>query len=150
MSFFETLFGGTDDSSQKQQEAANRRAKKFFEKEGRRTRGQARSLFNRAQKDRRRGFQGALGVLEQTIPQQVGAFQEGNVGAQETLLAGLPQIRNAILGAPIDLSGLRSRQVQFDPSFTSQRLPAKAKKKPQRHIIEDIIRQQLLGSGGNI
>lgn len=146
MSFKEFLFGGTDASAQNEQIAANRRAQDFFENEARRTRGQSRSLFNRGQRARRRGFQRSLDVLGESVPQQVGAFQEGNVGAQDTLLAGLPQIQSAILGAPIDLSGLRSRQVQFDPSFTQQRLPGRVQKKPtgfqsSGSLIGDIIKQ---------
>ena len=62
------------------------------------------AAFPKAQEARRQGFQGALDVFGQSIPQQLQAFQGGNVGAQQALLGGLPQQQNAILGLPTDLS----------------------------------------------
>ena len=70
------------------------------------------------------GFQGALNVFGQALPQQAQAFQGGNVAAQQQLLAGLPQIQNAILGGNVDLSGLQPFQAQqptFD--FAQQQIP---------------------------
>ena len=141
MSFFETLFGGTDTSAQDEQIRENRRARQFVREEGKRSRSDAKRLFSRARTDRRRGFQGALDILGQSVPQQVGSFQAGNVGAQEALLAGLPQIRNAILGAPTDLSGLTPTRLDFDPSFANVRLPRGAGSKGPQQTPPPVIRE---------
>lgn len=70
------------------------------------------------------GFQGGLDVFGQSAPAQMDVFQQGNLGAQQALLAGLPQMQNAILGGNVDLSGLQPFQVQQpDLSFLQQTLP---------------------------
>ncbi len=84
---------------------------------------QAETLFELSGKNRTTGAQRSLEILGQTIPQQLSAFQQGNVGAQEQLLAGLPQVQNALLGLPVDLSGLQPRQIPVDASFAQQQLP---------------------------
>lgn len=81
-------------------------------------------LFPAAQQNAQAGFQGAMDVFGQTLPQQAQAVQGGNVAAQQQILAGLPQIQNAILGGRIDLSGLQPTQLQQpDFSFAQQQLP---------------------------
>ncbi len=77
-----------------------------------------------AQQQANLGFQGGLNVFGQSAPAQMDVFQQGNLGAQQQLLAGLPQIQNAILGGNVDLSGLQPFQVQQpDLSFLQQTLP---------------------------
>ena len=77
-----------------------------------------------AERNRLLGTQAALDVFGQTIPQQFGTFQAGNVGAQGALLAGLPQFQSAILGLPTDLSGMQPQRLAVDTSFAQQQLPA--------------------------
>jgi hypothetical protein len=69
-----------------------------------------------SQENAQRGYQGALDVFNQALPQQAGVFQAGNVAAQNQLLAGMPQYQNAILGAPVDYSQFQATQLQ-QPSF---------------------------------
>lgn len=77
-----------------------------------------------AQQQANQGFQGALDVFGQSNPAQMDVFQQGNLGAQQALIAGLPQIQNAILGGNVDLSGLQPFQIQQpDMSFMQQTLP---------------------------
>ena len=47
-------------------------------------------------------------------------FQQGNIGAQETITTGLPQQINAILGQEIDLSGLQAKGLPTDMSFLTE------------------------------
>ena len=61
-------------------------------------------LFSDAQNSRRAGIGAGLDLVRQNFPQQLNAFQQGNMGAQQQLINALPQIQNAILGAPIDLN----------------------------------------------
>ena len=96
--------------------------------ETRRAADEARSdlfkLFPAAQQSVGLGFQGALDVFGQSLPAQVDVFQQGNVGAQQQLLAGLPLFQNAILGGNIDFSQLQPTQIQTpDLSFFQQQLP---------------------------
>jgi len=81
-------------------------------------------LFPAAQQNAQQGFQGALDVFGQSIPAQTGVFQQGNVAAQNQILAGLPQMQNAILGGQVDYSALQPTQLQMpDLSFLQQQLP---------------------------
>ena len=118
-----TLFGGTDRSAQKATKQANARTLDFIKQQGQVARQDAIPLFGSAFENRNLGAQAALDVFGQTIPQQFGTFQQGNVGAQQQLLAGLPQFQNAILGLPADLSGLQPQTIDVDTSFAQQQLP---------------------------
>ena len=118
-----TLFGGTDKSAQKATKEANRQTLDFIKQQGQVARQDAIPLFGSAFENRNLGAQAALDVFGQTIPQQFSTFQQGNVGAQNTLLAGLPQFQNAILGLPTDLSGLQPQTIDVDTSFAQQQLP---------------------------
>ena len=81
-------------------------------------------LFPQAQQAGQAGFQGAMNVFNQAINPQMQAFQGGNVAAQNQILAGLPQVQNALLGNPVNLSGLQAYQApQPNLSFMEQKLP---------------------------
>ena len=73
-------------------------------------------LFPAAQQNTQQGYQGAIDVFKQALPQQAGVLQAGNVAAQNQLLAGMPQYQNAILGAPVDYSQFQTTQLE-QPSF---------------------------------
>ena len=79
-------------------------------------RGDLFKLFPAAQQNTQQGYQGALDVFNQALPQQANAFQAGNVAAQNQLLAGMPQYQNAILGAPVDYSQFQATQLE-QPNF---------------------------------
>lgn len=80
-------------------------------------RADATSLFDDAQVSRDIGTLAAADVLTKALEPQVGHLQAGNVAAQEALLSGLPQIQNAILGRPVDLSALQPVRLPVDESF---------------------------------
>lgn len=122
-SVVKSIFGGTDDSAQKAQTRANAKAAEFVKEQAALARGDILNLFPTADINRTLGFQAALDVIGETTPQQLGAFQQGNVGAQQALLSGLPQIQNAILGRPVDLSGLQPQRFDIDTSFAQRQLP---------------------------
>lgn len=103
----------------------NKKASEASERESRKARqateaasGQARadvmSLFPSAQFSAQQGYQNALDMFKRSLPAQTQAFQQGNVGAQQAILAGLPQIQNAILGQQVDYSAFQPRAVDFD------------------------------------
>ena len=74
-------------------------------------RGDALNLSPGMQESRRLGTQAALDVFGQTMPQQMSAFQQGNMAAQ-----------NAILGLPVAPQG-QPFQIGYDPSYMQQQLP---------------------------
>ena len=81
-------------------------------------------LFNAAQGNALSGFQGALDIFGQSVPQQLEAFQGGNVAAQNALLAGLPQQQAAILGQQLNPNALQPTILGgFDPSMFQTQLP---------------------------
>lgn len=118
-----TIFGGTDDSSQKAQKGANKVAKAFIEKQTALARSDANRLFPQAQQRIGAGTQAAIDINAQAVPASLAPFQQGNVQAQQALLAGLPQIQNALLGMPVDMGALQPQQVNYDASFLQQQLP---------------------------
>lgn len=65
------------------------------------------SFFPQAQQSRQMGFDAARGVMSQAYPQMFESFTGGNVGAQQALLAGLPQMQNALMGNKIDYSAMQ-------------------------------------------
>lgn len=123
-----SIFGGGSGGGE--QASVNQEVRGILTADARRAQANAVDLFNTAGQNRNLGFQGALDVFGQAAPQQVSTFQQGNINAQDILLAGFPQFQNAILGGQVDLSGLAPRQVTFDPSFLNQTLPDFAQSSP--------------------
>lgn len=120
----DTFFGGAEKKAAKAQQQGIERGIEATNKATAQARQDVMPLFDRARGDLQQGFQGALDVFAQSLPAQMQAFQGGNVGAQEQLIAGLPLFQNAILGGNIDYSQLQPTQVQTpDLGFFSQTLP---------------------------
>ncbi len=120
----DTIFGHEDDSSQKAQIAQNAAAKDLIERNSIQARKDALDLFPTSDINRNLGLQAAFNIMGGTIPQQFDTIRQGNVGAQQALLAGLPQIQNAIMGKKVDLSGLMPQSIDVDTSFAQQQVPA--------------------------
>lgn len=76
-----------------------------------------RRLFGEATAARRKGFGEAIETIAGSPAKIIEPFQKGNVLAQEQVIRGLPQIQNAILGLPTDLSGFKPRTVGTPESF---------------------------------
>jgi hypothetical protein len=121
---FGSLFGSTDESAQQAQIDANLAATALIQKRAKEAREDVLALGELTQAGQRAGFQSVLDILGQAAPQQFGAFQQGNVGAQQALLAGLPQIQNALLGQPVNLAALQPQTIGFSTDFAQQQLPA--------------------------
>lgn len=120
----DTFFGGAEKKAAKAQQKGIEAGIEATKEATQQARGDLMNLFPAAQQNIQQGFQGALDVFGQSLPAQTNVFQQGNVGAQQALLSGLPQMQNAILGGQIDLSGLQPFQVQQpDLSFFQQQLP---------------------------
>jgi hypothetical protein len=117
------LFGSTDDSSQRLQVDQNARSEEFIRQAAEQSRTDASALFPAAESNANLGFQAALDTIGQYAPQQVGAFQQGNIGAQQTLGQGSQQYENAILGNPVDRSFMQPQRINVDTGYMQQQLP---------------------------
>lgn len=73
--------------------------------------------FPEARETQQQAYADVINLLQGTMPQVLGMGQQGNVNAQNTLLAGLPQYQNAILGQPVDYSGFQPTQLDVDYGF---------------------------------
>ena len=116
-------FGSKDKGAQKRTSALVKEGRQYVVDQAAGGRIDLLDMWPRAEANRNMGYQSALDVFGQTMPQALSTFQQGNVGAQGALLAGLPQIQNAIYGLPTDLSGMQPQAIQYDPSYTQQQLP---------------------------
>jgi len=116
--------GSTGRDAAKAQIKAGEKGQEFVRENIQQARTDAQSLFGQGQEARQQGFQGALDLFSQSLPAQAQAFNQGNVVARQSLLAGLPQFQNAILGGQVDFGALTPRNFQNpDLSFFSQQLP---------------------------
>lgn len=75
------------------------------------------ALFGKAEKSRSKGFGNALDFISGAPARQIAPLQAGNQNAQSTVASGLPQIQNAIMGLPVDFSGLQPKSVGSPESF---------------------------------
>lgn len=118
----DNFFGGAAKDAAKQQTKAIEEASNITQEATEQARGDIMSMFPMAQQNLLAGNTGALDLFSQAMPQQMQATQQGNLNAQQMLLAGLPQMQNALLGNQIDYSGLQAQQ---------QALPSMAFSMPQ-------------------
>lgn len=105
------------------QEQSTGASMRFTREATEQARGDVQRMFPKAQESSRAGFQSALDVFNQSVPQQAQLFQQGNIGAQQALTAGLPQQISALLGGPVDISGIQPVQLQQpDMGYAKQML----------------------------
>lgn len=137
----------TSRNATKKASNAQDRANEMAVKESRRAVAQAKAsavpLFEQGARDAQAGFQGALDIYGQSAPMQAGLFQQGNVGAQNAILAGLPQMQNAILGGNVDLSQMKAFEMQqpnFD--FLNQQTPVIARQQQEQQQAQHQMEQQ--------
>ena len=142
-SVFKSLFGGTDDSAQKGQIRQNQQVLELQAKLAAQARGDIMDIFPGVRQSAQEGFQGALDIYGQSVPQQARLVQEGNIAAQNTLLAGLPQQNAAILGQRLDLSGLAPTRQSYSTDFMQQQLPERTAMPSQETGVAGMTPQQL-------
>ena len=108
-------------------------------------------LFPAAQESRRAGIQAGLDIFNQTIPQQVGAFEQGNLQAQRTVAGALPNRIAALKGTPMNLNSMQPSQpmgmrgIQF-PTQLPQATPFPQMQQPaqQQNQIPPEVQMQLI------
>jgi len=118
-----SIFGGTDKSAQREQIKSNAADKALFARLAEETGANAKALMGTGDDNRNMAFEQVLGLLGGTIPTRLGAFQEGNLGAQKQLIAGMPLLQAAFMGMPIDTSVLQPTSVSYNTDYARQSLP---------------------------
>lgn len=122
-SFVKSIFGGTDRSAQTAQVAQNRDNSALFQNLANTATGNATALYGAADQNRTITLNQILGLLGGTIPQQISARQQGNVGAQQQLIGGLPMIQDAIMGRPVNMASLQPTRINYSTDFARQTAP---------------------------
>lgn len=143
----DNVFGGAAKDAAKQQTKALEEAQDLTRQAATQARGEIMGLFPQAQQNNLAGYQAALDVFNQSAPQQMQMTQQGNQNAQATLLAGLPLMNNALLGAPIDYSALQQQNVTYDPNMFNQQLPTQLQSilnppQPEQQVTSNVAGNQ--------
>ncbi len=120
----DTFFGGAEKKAGQAEKKALEAGQELIARQTAIAREEAVPLFGGAQESQRLGFQAALDVFGESIPEQLRTFQQGNVGAQEQLITGLPQIQAALLGQPVDFGAFQPQTITPQAGFAQQQLPA--------------------------
>lgn len=108
-------------------------------------RGEVLPLFEGARESAQQGIGAGIEFLTGAIPQQIEPFRAGNVAAQQQLTRGLPQIQNAILGNPIDLSGFQARKIPFQ-GFNLPTTPATIRPPATQPVVGGVeVPENLIG-----
>ena len=105
------------------QEDQNARNEQFIREQAIKARGDVLPLYDAARENRGIGTQAAMDVVNDAMPEMSRLLREGNLGAQQTLLAGLPQANNAILGLPVDYNALQPQEVSPSYAWALRSLP---------------------------
>ena len=121
MGFLRDLFGGTDKSAQRAQERQNRETLDFIKQQTGRAYGRMHELHDEAQAARRQGYNEALKLFGDAIPEQFRVIGQGVSDMQDTLVGGAENVRNALLGNVTDLRSLIKDPIRVDTSFLENR-----------------------------
>jgi hypothetical protein len=113
----DTIFGDEGRGGQQAQQKENAANREFIRQATDVAREDVNRLFPEAAQSRLQGFQGAQDIFASSVPQQLNAFQQGNLQAQTTAGLAPQQIQNALLGLPVDF-GFLQPQEQFQPDFS--------------------------------
>lgn len=152
------IFGGKDSSAQKAQIDANAKDRALFKELAEQSSGDAKALMGAADENRNMSLQQSLNLLGGVVPQRLGAFQEGNVGAQNQIIAGLPMIQAAIMGQPVNMGSLQPTQVSYNTDYAQQTLPQfktsaealKPPEKPEGQQMPDLSTLLMQAYGGRM
>lgn len=115
--------GGTDKSAQYAQISANKETLALQKELATQARRDASRLFPAAQDNFLLGQNAAMSIFGQAAPQQINAFQQGNVNAQSQIARGMPQFQNALMGMPVDYGAFQPMRQQVDTSWMQPQMP---------------------------
>jgi hypothetical protein len=94
------------------QQAQNRENNEFIREQAAKARQDIIPLYDASRGVLRDTAGASLDLLKGLTPEQIDLAARGNIAGQETLLAGLPQVQNAILGMPVDMGALQTTDLR--------------------------------------
>ncbi len=154
----DSLFGDDGKKQSRRQNQENIANREFIREGTDAARAEIDKYWPQAQADRLFGYQGAQDIMQQFVPQQMAAFQQGNQQAQGTVGATPQQQYNARMGLPVDY-GFLQPQDQYQPNFdflnqplqAPQPEPAQAQPQaqdPLANLTQEQIQSIMSGLGG--
>lgn len=136
--------GGTDKSAQYAQISANRETLALQKELATQARRDASKLFPAAQDNFLLGQKAAMSIFGQAAPQQINAFQQGNVNAQSQIARGMPQFQNALMGIPVDYGAFQPIRQQVDTGWMQPQMPQFTSTVEALRLTPEEIRAQLM------
>lgn len=136
--------GGTDKSAQYAQMSANKETLALQKELATQARRDASKLFPAAQDNFLLGQNAAMSIFGQAAPQQISAFQQGNVNAQSQIARGMPQFQNALMGMPVDYGAFQPIRQQVDTSWMQPQMPQFTSAAEALRLTPEEIEAQLL------
>lgn len=135
-----SIFGGVDRSAQRQQVQQNQQNQQLFQTLANQSGQQSRELFGAADANRNMALNQILQLLGGTIPQQISAQQQGNLGAQRQLIGGLPMVQAALMGQPVNMGALQPTQINYNMDWARQTLPQfQTPARPQQPDLSSLL-----------
>lgn len=105
--------------SVEQLERQREEAREYVDRAIQQGRGDLFRISRQAQQQGRQGLEAGIDLINQTLPQQMGLFSQGNQMAQQQLIGALPAMNAAILGQPFNYNppvmGLQAPPINFRP-----------------------------------
>lgn len=143
----DTLFGDAGKAGQKSQKRENEKNRQFIRESTQRAESQIEQIFPQIQQARLGGFQGAQDIFASAVPQQFGAFQQGNIQAQQTAAGVLPEQQAALLGSrPVSFGFAQPQQIQTpDFGFLNQPLQPQQQQAAQQPPLSPELQQFIAG-----
>ena len=126
------LFGGTDDSAQKATIRQNDMSREYIQQQYGQARNDISSAYNPMSQALSGGFGSAMDAYNQAAPRQLDAMSQGNFGAQQQIMAGLPAFQAALMGQPVDMGSVfQPQRIAYDPAMFQRQLPQTPQYSPQ-------------------
>ena len=101
----------------------SKRAARQIEEATAQARSDVQSIFPQAEQRLTEGARSAFDIFNQALQGQQGALSQGNLNAQGTASASLPQIQAALLGTPVSFDQFQPQGITPQPSFTNPLTP---------------------------
>lgn len=114
------IFGGSATDAANAQVRSTEKAMEQYKQSVSEAKGEIRPAFERAKNQRLFRNQQSMDAMESAFTPSLDTMTQGNTNAQDIIANSGQQQMNAILGGPVDFSGMQSQPLNFDAqSFLS-------------------------------
>jgi hypothetical protein len=113
-SIVDAVFGGSAKDAARTQQQGTREAMAEYKRGVAEAKREIRPAFEGAEQSRLERTQQAMDMLGSGFEPQLDVMSQGNMNAQQMLAGSMPQMQNAILGAPVDYGFMQPQGVDFN------------------------------------